>query len=79
LNFFNEGSFYQTFDGNVCKVFFVGTKHPLVYIEDFETKSCSGRIGIGDKDGNGDPIPDFPREIPLLGDGDGSKLIPTED
>jgi hypothetical protein len=29
------------------------------------------------RDGNGDPIPDSPRGIHLLGDGDGKKLIPT--
>jgi len=29
------------------------------------------------KDGNGDPIPDSPRGIPLLGDGDGVKYAPT--
>ena len=29
------------------------------------------------KDGNGDPIPDSPRGIPLLGDGDGNKFVPT--
>ena len=28
------------------------------------------------KDGNGDPIPDSPRGILPLGDGDGGKLIP---
>jgi hypothetical protein len=28
------------------------------------------------RDGNGDPIPDYPRGIPLLGDGDGTKIIP---
>jgi len=32
---------------------------------------------IRSKDGNGDPIPDSPRGIPLLGDGDGKILIPT--
>ena len=29
------------------------------------------------KDGNGDPIPDSPRGILPLGDGDGGKFIPT--
>jgi len=29
------------------------------------------------KDGNGDPIPDSPRGILSLGDGDGGKFIPT--
>jgi hypothetical protein len=29
------------------------------------------------RDGNGDPIPDSPRGIPPLGDGDGSILIPA--
>jgi hypothetical protein len=29
------------------------------------------------RDGNGDPIPDSPRGIPLLGDGDGEDFIPT--
>jgi hypothetical protein len=29
------------------------------------------------KDVNGDPIPDSPRGIPLLGDGDGAKVPPT--
>jgi len=29
------------------------------------------------KDGNGDPIPDSPRGILPLGDGDGGELIPT--
>jgi hypothetical protein len=29
------------------------------------------------KDVNGAPIPDSPRGIPLLGDGDGAKLFPT--
>jgi hypothetical protein len=29
------------------------------------------------RDGNGDPIPDSPRGIPLLGDGDGIKLTPA--
>jgi len=36
-----------------------------------------GKKWVEDKDGNGAPIPDSPWEIPLLGDGDGSKLIPT--
>jgi hypothetical protein len=31
----------------------------------------------GDRDGNGDPIPDSPRGIPLLGDGDGEISSPT--
>jgi hypothetical protein len=31
----------------------------------------------GARDGNGDPILDFSRGIPLLGDGDGKKMIPT--
>jgi hypothetical protein len=30
------------------------------------------------KDGNGDPIPDSPRGIPLLGDEDGTSFSPTE-
>jgi hypothetical protein len=29
------------------------------------------------RDGNGDPIPDSPRGIPPLGDGDGTNLIPA--
>jgi hypothetical protein len=29
------------------------------------------------RDGNGDPIPDSPQGIPLLGDGDGMNFIPT--
>jgi hypothetical protein len=29
------------------------------------------------RDGNGDPIPDSPRGIPLLGDGDGGVSSPT--
>jgi hypothetical protein len=29
------------------------------------------------RDGNGDPIPDSPRGIPLLGDGDGEISSPT--
>jgi hypothetical protein len=29
------------------------------------------------KDGNGAPIPDSPRGIPLLGDGDGANFIPA--
>jgi hypothetical protein len=29
------------------------------------------------RDGNGDAIPDSPRGIHLLGDGDGSNFIPT--
>ncbi|CAN6373492.1 unnamed protein product [Urochloa humidicola] len=29
------------------------------------------------RDGNGDPIPDSPRGIPPLGDGDGRDFIPT--
>jgi hypothetical protein len=29
------------------------------------------------RDGNGDPIPDSPRGIPLLGDGDGEVSSPT--
>jgi hypothetical protein len=29
------------------------------------------------KDGNGAPIPDPPRGISLLGDGDGAEFIPT--
>jgi hypothetical protein len=29
------------------------------------------------RDGNGDPIPDSPRGIPPLGDGDGSILMPA--
>ena len=29
------------------------------------------------KDGNGAPIPDSPRGIPLLGDGDGANFSPT--
>jgi hypothetical protein len=29
------------------------------------------------RDGNGGPIPDSPRGIPLLGDGDGENFIPT--
>jgi len=36
----------------------------------------SSRSGAA-KDGNGDPIPDSPRGIPLLGDGDGVKYAPT--
>ena len=32
---------------------------------------------MGGKDGNGDPIPDSPQGILLLGDGDGKILIPT--
>jgi hypothetical protein len=28
------------------------------------------------RDGNGDPIPDSPRGIPLLGDGDGAHFVP---
>jgi hypothetical protein len=31
------------------------------------------------RDGNGDPIPDFPWVIPLLGDVYGVNLIPTRD
>ena len=31
----------------------------------------------GTQDGNGDPIPDSPRGILPLGDGDGARLIPT--
>jgi hypothetical protein len=29
------------------------------------------------RDGNGDPIPDSPRGIPLLGDGYGTNLVPA--
>jgi hypothetical protein len=29
------------------------------------------------RDGNGDPIPDLPREIPLLGDGYRTNLVPA--
>jgi hypothetical protein len=32
---------------------------------------------VGRKDGDGDPIPDSPRGIPLLGDGDGDLSSPT--
>ena len=32
---------------------------------------------FGSKDVNGAPIPDSPRGIPLLGDGDGEDLSPT--
>lgn len=34
---------------------------------------------VGRKDGDGDPIPDSPRGIPLLGDGDEAKFVPTGD
>jgi hypothetical protein len=36
-----------------------------------------GSIYVEHRDGNGDPIPDSPRGIPLLGDGDGTNLIPA--
>jgi hypothetical protein len=29
------------------------------------------------RDGNEDEVPDYPRGIPLLGDGDGKRMIPT--
>jgi hypothetical protein len=32
---------------------------------------------VKNRDGNGDPIPDSPRGIPLLGDGDGEVSFPT--
>jgi hypothetical protein len=38
-------------------------RYPLLYM-------------IRSRDGNGDPIPDFPRGIPLLGDGDGKVSFP---
>ena len=41
----------------------------IKYSQDDELVCC--------KDGNGDPIPDSPRGIPLLGDGDGNKFVPT--
>jgi hypothetical protein len=37
----------------------------------------SHRLSVGVRDGNGDPIPDSPRGIPLLGDGDGKVSSPT--
>jgi hypothetical protein len=39
-------------------------------------RSC-GRCLVGFRDGNGDPIPDSPRGIPLLGDGYGTNLVPA--
>jgi hypothetical protein len=35
------------------------------------------RALLAHRDGNGDPIPDSPRGIPLLGDGDGEVSSPT--
>jgi hypothetical protein len=35
------------------------------------------RLPLRIRDGNGDPIPDSPRGIPLLGDGDGEISSPT--
>ena len=32
---------------------------------------------VEDRDGNGDPIPDSPRGIPPLGDGDGEETSPA--
>jgi hypothetical protein len=41
-------------------------------------KNKSYRKAKGEaRDGNGDPIPDSPRGIPLLGDGDGGVSSPT--
>jgi hypothetical protein len=40
--------------------------------------SVRSRAAQAPKDVNGPPIPDSPRGIPLLGDGDGSDLISTE-
>jgi hypothetical protein len=37
----------------------------------------AGLPGRLTKDGNGAPIPDSPRGILLLGDGDGTNLFPT--
>jgi hypothetical protein len=34
-------------------------------------------LSLSLRDGNGDPIPDSPRGIPLLGDGDGEVSFPT--
>jgi hypothetical protein len=39
--------------------------------EDEVTNVEGSFINIVIRDGNGDPIPDSPRGIPLLGDGDG--------
>jgi hypothetical protein len=45
------------------------------------SSACSGLACRGEtvlvRDGNGDPIPDSPRGIPLLGDGDGEISSPT--
>jgi hypothetical protein len=36
-----------------------------------------GFVAVHHRDGNGDPIPDSPWGIPLLGDGDGEISSPT--
>jgi hypothetical protein len=38
---------------------------------------CTSHPPVVSRDGNRDPIPDSPRGIPLLGDGDGEASFPT--
>ena len=40
-------------------------------------RHASKPVSILTRDGNGDPIPDSPRGIPLLGDGYGTNLVPA--
>jgi hypothetical protein len=56
--------------------------------ETYACMACKAETGVGPvaaeegdtvarRDGNGDPIPDSPWGIPLLGDGDGEVSSPT--
>jgi hypothetical protein len=41
------------------------------------TRQCQLGTSVTGRDGNGDPIPDSPRGIPPLGDGDGEETSPA--
>jgi hypothetical protein len=76
--------FSQYVGGQMIQLFFRNCRHQIV-LQLSQHRKTPLVLARGDwqearsihtRDGNRDPIPDFPRGIPLLGDTDGGNLVP---